>query len=152
MHRTSTDKEYYESGKMVIDADGIPVDLGDIGGEKVQAAVERVERIAESTSWSGDRLTVNGKTSPSLTGPKGADGTVKFDSLTESQKEQLRGDVSKSQLDTAITAAIVALAPTGLKLVLAAPDDKTAEQADAAIRAKGYGAVVVVPNSGNWWE
>lgn len=32
---------------------------------------ERAAKIANSTSWSGDRLTVNGKTSPSLTGPKG---------------------------------------------------------------------------------
>lgn len=40
---------------------------------------------------------------------------------------------------------------TGLKLVLAAPDDKTAEQADTAIRAKGYQAVVV-PTTGSWWE
>ncbi|OFK66592.1 hypothetical protein HMPREF2806_09585 [Corynebacterium sp. HMSC076G08] len=85
--------------------------------------------------WVGDRLGVSGKLSPPLTGPKGAPG-----------------DVSKSQMDAAITAAIVALAPTGLKLVLAAPDDKTAEQADTAIRAKGYQAVVVVPTTGNWWE
>ena len=85
--------------------------------------------------WVGDRLGVSGKLSPPLTGPKGAPG-----------------DVSKTQMDAAITAAIVALAPTGLKLVLAAPDDKTAEQADTAIRAKGYQAVVVVPTTGNWWE
>lgn len=93
---------------------------------------DRAANIATSTSWSGDRLTVNGKTSPSLTGPP--------------------GDVSRAQLDTAIATAITALAPTGLKLVLAAPDDKTAEQADTAIRAKGYRAVVVVPTTGSWWE
>ena len=58
---------------------------------------DRAGRIAESTSWSGDRLTVNGKTSPSLTGPKGdpgpkgQDGEVKFESLTQAQKETLRG-------------------------------------------------------------
>ncbi|WP_253287087.1 collagen-like protein [Corynebacterium aurimucosum] len=32
---------------------------------------DRAARIADSTSWNGDKLTVNGKTSPSLTGPKG---------------------------------------------------------------------------------
>ncbi len=37
---------------------------------------DRVSKIAESTSWSGDKLTVNGKTSPSLTGPKGDVGPV----------------------------------------------------------------------------
>nr|DAL35846.1 MAG TPA_asm: tail fiber protein [Caudoviricetes sp.] len=36
---------------------------------------DRAANIANSTSWSGDRLTVNGKTSPSLTGPKGDRGT-----------------------------------------------------------------------------
>lgn len=103
--------------------------------ESAKADADRAANIANSTSWSGDKLTVNGKTSPSLRGPKGDPG-----------------DVSKSQLDTAIATAITALAPTGLKLVLAAPDDKTAENADTAIRAKGYQAVVVVPTTGNWWE
>ena len=28
MHRISSDKEYYANGKVVIDADGIPVELG----------------------------------------------------------------------------------------------------------------------------
>ena len=46
---------------------------------------DRAANIASSTSWNGDKLTVNGKTSPSLTGPKGA-----------------TGDVSKTQLDTAL--------------------------------------------------
>ena len=35
---------------------------------------DRVANIANSTSWNGDKLTVNGKTSPSLTGPRGAIG------------------------------------------------------------------------------
>lgn len=58
---------------------------------------DRAGRIADSTSWNGDKLTVNGKTSPSLTGPKGdrgpkgQDGEVKFESLTQAQKETLRG-------------------------------------------------------------
>lgn len=33
---------------------------------------DRAGSIADSTSWDGDKLTVNGKTSPSLTGPAGA--------------------------------------------------------------------------------
>lgn len=36
---------------------------------------DRAANIADSTSWEGDRLTVNGKTSPSLRGPKGDPGT-----------------------------------------------------------------------------
>lgn len=35
---------------------------------------DRAGSIADSTSWDGDKLTVNGKTSPSLRGPKGAPG------------------------------------------------------------------------------
>lgn len=35
---------------------------------------DRAANIAGSTSWNGDKLTVNGKTSPSLTGPKGDPG------------------------------------------------------------------------------
>lgn len=37
---------------------------------------DRVSKIAESTSWNEDKLTVNGKTSPSLTGPQGPRGAV----------------------------------------------------------------------------
>ncbi|MBD0852721.1 hypothetical protein CU043_00325 [Corynebacterium striatum] len=39
-----------------------------------KAAQARSEEIASSTSWDGDKLTVNGKTSPSLRGPKGDKG------------------------------------------------------------------------------
>lgn len=39
-----------------------------------KADADRAARIADSTSWSGDKLTVNGKTSPSLTGPQGPKG------------------------------------------------------------------------------
>lgn len=35
---------------------------------------DRAASIADSTSWDGDKLIVNGKTSPSLTGPKGDPG------------------------------------------------------------------------------
>ncbi|MDK8809148.1 hypothetical protein QP983_13580, partial [Corynebacterium striatum] len=42
--------------------------------DAAKAAQARSEEIATSTSWDGDRLTVNGKTSPSLRGPKGDKG------------------------------------------------------------------------------
>ena len=60
-------------------------------------SAERAATIASSTSWDGDKLTVNGQTSPSLTGPKGdkgepgQDGSVVFEELTEEQKDLLRG-------------------------------------------------------------
>lgn len=42
--------------------------------ESAKSDADRAANIASSTSWSGDKLTVNGKTSPSLTGPKGDTG------------------------------------------------------------------------------
>ena len=39
-----------------------------------EKAAARAGKIAESTSWDGDRLTVNGKTSPPLTGKQGETG------------------------------------------------------------------------------
>ena len=36
----------------------------------------QVASVASTTRWSGDRLVVNGKTSPPLTGPRGAPGEV----------------------------------------------------------------------------
>jgi hypothetical protein len=39
-----------------------------------QTSADRAGKIADSTSWNGDKLTVNGKTSPSLTGPAGPPG------------------------------------------------------------------------------
>ncbi|MFS0294754.1 hypothetical protein ACL1CZ_11250 [Corynebacterium striatum] len=42
--------------------------------DAAKAAQARSEKIATSTSWDGDKLTVNGKTSPSLTGPPGPKG------------------------------------------------------------------------------
>ncbi|CAM2803650.1 collagen-like protein [Corynebacterium jeikeium] len=39
-----------------------------------KADADRAANIASSTSWDGDKLTVNGKTSPSLTGPQGVKG------------------------------------------------------------------------------
>ena len=39
-----------------------------------RSSADRAANIADSTSWDGDKLTVNGKTSPSLTGPQGPRG------------------------------------------------------------------------------
>lgn len=80
------------------------------------ASATRAGEIAESTSWDGDRLTVNGKTSPPLTAPKtvftisdkgtwvidgkdtgepvrGRDGTMTFDDLTPAQRAKLTPEV-----------------------------------------------------------
>ena len=60
-------------------------------------AADRAANIASSTSWNGDKLTVNGKTSPSLTGPKGATGPI-----GNTGPQGPPGEVTKAQLDTAI--------------------------------------------------
>ena len=44
--------------------------------KSAKSDADRVAKIADATSWNGDKLTVNGKTSPSLTGPKGDPGSV----------------------------------------------------------------------------
>lgn len=105
MHRTSTDLEYYRDKKLVIDADGVevtlPVEPFELAAGAEEAArsakqdADRAANIASSTSWSGDKLTVFGKTSPSLRGPKGEPG-----------------DVSKAQLDTAIEAVKATISRT----------------------------------------
>lgn len=43
---------------------------------------DRAANIADSTSWDGDKLTVNGKTSPSLRGPKGDSGASAWGDVT----------------------------------------------------------------------
>lgn len=53
--------------------------------EEAKSHADRAEAVPDATSWDGDKLTIHGKTSPSLTGPKGDPG-----------------EVSKAQLDTAI--------------------------------------------------
>ena len=36
--------------------------------KRAEAAADRADSITSTTKWNGDKLTVNGKTSPSLTG------------------------------------------------------------------------------------
>lgn len=69
---------------------------------RAERDADRAAQIADSTSWDGDKLTVNGQTSPSLTGPKGDPGDkgepgkdgkpFTFNDLTEQQRESLRGE------------------------------------------------------------
>ncbi|MDK8668979.1 hypothetical protein QP902_09880 [Corynebacterium marquesiae] len=47
--------------------------------DSAKADADRAANIASSTSWNGDKLTVNGKTSPSLTGPQGPSGATTWD-------------------------------------------------------------------------
>ncbi len=65
---------------------------------------DRAATIASSTRWTGDKLTVNGQTSPPLTGPKGATGqpgtttwagiTDKPATFTPSAHQHARTDVA----------------------------------------------------------
>ena len=41
---------------------------------RAESSAQRASEIADSTSWDGDQLTVNGKQSPHLTGPRGPQG------------------------------------------------------------------------------
>ena len=78
-----------------------------------EAYAFQAANVASSTSWTGDRLTVNGQTSPPLTGPSGEkgatgprgdrgpegppgpagkDGEVTFAALSEAEKLSLKGE------------------------------------------------------------
>lgn len=57
-----------------------------------KADADRAANVADSTKWSGDRLTVNGKTSPSLTGPQGPPGAGNTTTVqTEAEAKALTG-------------------------------------------------------------
>lgn len=61
-----------------------------------KSEADRAATIASSTSWDGDKLTVNGKTSPSLTGPrglKGEPGDAARATTTEYGSIKLSGDL-----------------------------------------------------------
>lgn len=143
MKRISTDKQYLSDKTVVIDADGIPVDLTLLNGDKAVAAAERAARIAESTSWNGDRLTVNGKTSPSLSGPRGPEGfgnttTVK----TEAEAQALTGLPKGHKVYVVGTGTWYEASQTsGLKLispgVLVARCDKTTANGNETFSAVG---------------
>lgn len=59
-------------------------------------------------SWNGSVLTVttsSGTSSADLRGPKGADGTMIFEDLTDEQREDLRGPAGKDGKDYVLTTA-----------------------------------------------
>ncbi|MDK8844656.1 hypothetical protein QP986_11345 [Corynebacterium striatum] len=100
--------------------------------DAARAAQSRSEEIASSTSWDGDKLTVNGKTSPSLTGPPGPKGdtgsveNVSWDDITgkpdlASTWEQVKGKPESfpPEAHTHTTAQV-----TGLDDALAGKADK----------------------------
>lgn len=134
-------------------------------GDAARAAT-RAGEIAESTSWDGDRLTVNGKTSPSLTGPRGAtgergpqgatgargpagstgpkgdrgpagaDGKMTFEELTPEQRASLKGDKGPKG-DPGEPGEVGVAGPPGNTGV-------TLELLDAPVSVAGSGDVVVL--------
>nr|WLJ25551.1 MAG: mannose-binding protein A [Actinobacteria phage HS02] len=144
MHRTSTDLEYYRDKKLVIDADGVEVTLplepfelaagAEEAARSAKSDADRTATIASSTSWNGDRLTVNGKTSPSLTGPKGPPG-----------------DVSKAQLDAAIEAVKATISRT--KPVYFTTDDGSTWYVVGSVPAGWniWTAGRIYPPAGKYW-
>ena len=63
-----------DAAKGSADAAGKSASAATSSASAAKAGAERAANIASSTSWDGDKLTVNGKTSPSLTGPRGYKG------------------------------------------------------------------------------
>lgn len=84
-----------------------------------KADADRTAAVVESTSWKGDQLTVNGKTSPHLTGPKGDRGPAgesgKWSDLTnvpkkfppEDHKHQVADITDLPKIDYAVEGGIL---------------------------------------------
>ena len=76
---------------------------------RADTSAQQVREIAESTRWDGDQVTVNGKQSPHLTGPKGETGpqgppgTVDgIDFEQYAKVEQLSEMANKQYVDSAV--------------------------------------------------
>ncbi|RSZ61546.1 hypothetical protein EAH68_12860 [Corynebacterium hylobatis] len=76
------------------------VSRAEAAARRAEGARNDIVQVVESTEWVGDRLTVLGKESPPLKGPRGEqgekgepgqDGQVTFESLTPEQVEQIKG-------------------------------------------------------------
>lgn len=70
---------------------------------RAESSAQQVREIAESTRWDGDQVTVNGKQSPHLTGPRGPQGppgraeNINLDQYA--RLDDLSDKVSRSELD-----------------------------------------------------
>lgn len=70
---------------------------------RADTSAQQVREIAESTRWDGDQVTVNGKQSPHLTGPRGPQGppgraeNINLDQYA--RLDDLSDKVSRSELD-----------------------------------------------------
>lgn len=106
---------------------------------------DRAAGVADSTSWKGDQLTVNGKTSPHLTGPKGDRGPAgesgKWSDLTnvpkkfppEDHKHQVADITDLPTIDYAVKGgSLVKRYSTGQIAVPTTPDG------DAVAASKKY--------------
>lgn len=94
---------------------------GDAQGAAGRAdeSAQQVREIAESTSWDGDQVTVNGKQSPHLTGPKGQrgpqgpPGTVDGIDFSQYAKVEQLSDVVRQGQDNVVMGKYFTLEKTG---------------------------------------
>lgn len=126
---------------------------------QAKASADRADKVASSTSWSGDRLTVNGRTSPPLTGPRGPMGRVEDHThpISEVNGLDVQLDWYKNQLNFYVE----------MLKGMASQEDVSALQADLvsvraeleAVRARpalwsGSGkppASIPGARTGDWW-
>ena len=134
-----------------------------------KADADRVANIANSTSWNGDRLTVNGKTSPSLTGPRGEQGEqgppgtieaadappVMIDMLSYLRSEASAEEITLSVIGTTATLSFTALvAPNSWTYITSKNMPKQyapqRELRGAALAVKGddVASLIVSPSGG----
>ncbi|WP_426716525.1 hypothetical protein ACEN19_00030 [Corynebacterium auriscanis] len=101
-----------------------------------KADADRAAGVASSTSWSGDRLTVNGQTSPALTGPQGPAGSSAWADITGKPDLSAKADLVGGKVPTSQLPA-VALTKPFVVSDRSAMLKLTAEEGDVAVITSG---------------
>ncbi|PFG27390.1 hypothetical protein [Corynebacterium renale] len=102
----TAEKNTAEYASRAEDAERKAVAAADRSMRQTEEFGDFFREATDSISWAGDKLTVMGKQSPSLRGPKGEPGpegkpgTVGFEQLTPEQLERLRTDIGAPTWDT----------------------------------------------------
>lgn len=101
-----------------------------------KADADRAAGVASSTSWSGDRLTVNGQTSPALTGPRGPAGSSAWADITGKPDLSTKADLVGGKVPTSQIPAVALTKPQVVE-DRSAMLKLTAEEGDVAVITSG---------------
>lgn len=136
----SAAKSSQEKAASSASAAGTAKTKAETAAESASSSLTQVQQIATSTSWNGDRVTVNGKTSPPLTGPA---GTTAWSGITG------KPSTFPPATHTHTTAQVEGL---GTALDGKAAKSHTHVSADISDAQNGYTLTSVATNSGRLVE